>query len=218
MSNKRFQMRGKEIIHHLPSHICFMLSSEDFTSSPKKICDIVQWAIDFSTELIVQDPASIRGIVFHLHSVLTSASEVMTVLSDVAELAPCAWYTAEECILPNQMGIKTDSRSYSPYAPEVLIVAGVSGRQEIAETLTNLARQEIQPAEVTEKMITENLRFPDSPDLVIKTRERHLVDFMIWQTAYSELYFTQAPLSAFTQRDFKKALLDYQSRIRKFGR
>jgi len=218
MSNKRFQMHGKGVIHHLPSHICFMLSSEDFTSSPERICDIVQWAIGFSTELIVQGSSGIQGITFHLHSVVTSANEVMTVLPCIAELAPCAWYTAEERSLPNQVGIKSDSTSYSPYAPEVTIVAGVSGRQEIADTLTILARQEIEPAELTEKMLTENLCFPASPDLVIKTRERHLVDFMIWQTAYSELYFTQAPLGAFTQHAFKKALLDYQSRIRKFGR
>jgi undecaprenyl diphosphate synthase len=139
-------------------------------------------------------------------------------LSCVAELAPCAWYTPEGRILPYEIGIKTASTSHSPHAPEIIIAAGVSGRQEITDTLEILARKKIQPAELTEKMLTENLRFPGDQDLVIKTREQHLVDFMIWQTAYSELYFTQAPLGAFTQHDFKKALLDYQSRTRKFGR
>jgi hypothetical protein len=194
-----------------------MLSSEDFKSSPKKISDVVEWATSFSTELAVQDSPSIKGITFHLHNV-TNANEAMTVLAHVAEFAPCTWHTAEDHILPNQIEAKGNSRSYSPYAPKVTIVAGMSGRQELADTLAILARKGTHPAELTEEILTENLRVPDCPDLVIKTRDRHLVDFMIWQTAYSELYFTQAPLSAFTRQEFKRALLDYQSRTRKFGR
>ena len=217
MSNKRIQLRGKGKLHDLPSHICFMLSSEDFNSSPKKICDIVQWATSFSTELAINDSSSIQGIIFHLHNV-TDVNEAMTVLSCVTELAPCTWYTAEEQILSNQGEMKVDSRSYSPYTPRITIVAGMSGRQEIADTLVLLARKGIQPEKLTEEILTENLHISDCPDFVIKTRERHLVDFMIWQTAYSEFYFTQAPLNAFTRHEFKKALLDYQSRTRKFGR
>jgi len=217
MSNKWIQLRGKVKIHNLPSHICFMLSSEDFKSSPQRICDIVKWATSFSTELTAQNSSSIQGITFHLHSVI-STNEAMTLLSQVAEFAPCAWYTAEDHLLPEQIDTKADSKSYSPYTPKVIIAAGISGRQEIADTLTILARQGIQPAELTEEILTENLHFPDNPDLVIKTRDRHLVDFMIWQTAYSELYFTQAPLSAFTQHEFRKSLMDFQSRTRKFGR
>jgi len=214
MSNKRIQLRDMGKLHDLPSQICFMLSSEDFNSSPKKIYDIVEWATSFSAELADKNSERIQGIIFHLHNV-TDANKAMSVLSRITELAPCTWYSAEEH--PEQNEMKTDS-SYSPYAPKVIIVAGMSGRQEIADTLVLLAHKGIQPEELTEEILTKNLCIPNCPDFVIKTRERHLVDFMIWQTAYSELYFTQAPLHAFTRHEFKKALLDYQSRIRKFGR
>ena len=193
-----------------------MLSSEDFKSSSKRICDIVEWATQFSTDINAQGSSGIQKITFHLHSI-TNADEVVSQLSNITELAPCAWYTAEGRVLPYEIGIKVDSRSFHPAAPEIIIVAGVSGRQEIADTLEILARKGTQPEELTEQLLTENLRFPNSPDLVIKTREKSLVDFMIWQTAYSELYFTQAPLAAFTQHEFKHALVDYQSRTRKFG-
>ncbi|MDR2856000.1 MAG: undecaprenyl diphosphate synthase family protein [Methanomicrobiales archaeon] len=217
MNNKLIQLRGKERLTQLPLHICFMLSSEDFKSSSKRICDIVQWAISFSTDINVLGLPGIQKITFHLHSI-TNADEVVSELSCITEFAPCAWYTAEGRVLPYEIGIKVDSRSYHSSAPEIIVVAGVSGRQEIADTLEILARKGIKSQELTEQVLAENLRFPDCPDLVIKTRERNLVDFMIWQTAYSELYFTQAPLAAFTQHEFNCALLDYQSRTRKFGK
>ena len=194
-----------------------MLSSEDFKSSSKRICDIVQWATRFSTDIIVQGSPGIQKITFHLHSI-TNADEVVSQLSYITEFAPCTWYTAEGHVLPYEIGVKIDSRSYHPAAPEIILVAGASGRQEIANTLEILARKGTEPHELTEQLLSENLLFPDCPDLVIKTREKNLVDFMIWQTAYSELYFTQAPLAAFTQHEFKHALLDYQSRTRKFGK
>lgn len=217
MNTKRIQLRKKEGITQLPLYICFMLSSEDFKSSSKRICDIVQWATHFSADINVQGSSGIQKIIFHLHSI-TNAEEVISQLSCITEFAPCAWYTAEGRVLPYEIGIKVDSRSYPPAAPEIIIAAGVSGRQEIADTFEILARKGTQPQELTEQLLTKNLRFQTSPDFVIKTRERNLVDFMIWQTAYSELYFTQAPLAAFTQHEFKRALLDYQSRTRKFGK
>jgi len=217
MNNKRIQLRRKEGVTQLPLHICFMLSSEDFKSSSKRICDIVQWATHFTTDINMQGSPGIQKITFHLHSI-TNAGEVVSQLSCITEFAPCTWYTAEGRVLPYEIGIKVDSRSYHPAAPEIIIAAGVSGRQEIADTLEILARKGMQSQELTEQLFAKNLRFPDSPDLVIKTREKKLVDFMIWQTAYSELYFTQAPLAAFTQHEFKRALLDYQSRTRKFGK
>ena len=217
MNNTMIQMHEDRSIHSLPRYICFMLSSEDFKSSSERIYDIVQWATILSANLGVQGLSSIQKMIFHLHSI-TNANEVLSQLSRIAEIAPCTWYTADGCILPYEIGIKGKSSSHSAYAPEIVIVAGVSGRQEIADTFEILARKGVQAHELTEKILAENLRFPDCPDLVIKTRERQLVDFMIWQTVYSELYFTQAPLAAFTQYDFKKALLDYQSRTRKFGK
>ena len=59
---------------------------------------------------------------------------------------------------------------------------------------------------------------PD-PDLLIRTGgEMRLSGFMLWQIAYTELYFTKTLWPDFTPKEFEKALLDYQKRQRRFGR
>ena len=58
---------------------------------------------------------------------------------------------------------------------------------------------------------------PD-PDLIIRTAgERRLSNFLLWQSAYSELYFSDKAWPDFSNRDLELALAEYQSRTRKFG-
>lgn len=58
---------------------------------------------------------------------------------------------------------------------------------------------------------------PD-PDLIIRTGgEKRLSNFMLWQSAYSELYFTDVLWPDFTREDLMDAIRCYQSRVRKFG-
>ena len=73
---------------------------------------------------------------------------------------------------------------------------------------------------VTVEGISENLYTsgqPD-PDLVIRTSgEQRLSGFLLWQSAYSEMWFTDAYWPAFRRVDFLRALRDYSSRNRRFG-
>jgi pyruvate dehydrogenase E1 component alpha subunit len=66
--------------------------------------------------------------------------------------------------------------------------------------------------------IDDHLVFPAEPDLVIKTGAERLSDFMIWQSVYAELYFTDVNWRDFRRRDYLRAVLDYQNRNRRFGR
>ncbi|PSP55133.1 UDP diphosphate synthase, partial [Halobacteriales archaeon QS_1_67_19] len=77
---------------------------------------------------------------------------------------------------------------------------------------------ELAPDEVNESEVEEHLVFPENPDLVIKTGAERLSDFMIWQSVYSELYFTDVNWRDFRERDYLRALLDYKNRQRRFGR
>ena len=74
------------------------------------------------------------------------------------------------------------------------------------------------PDDVTADDIEGRLVFPDEPDLVIKTGAERLSDFMIWQSVYSELYFTDVNWRDFRRRDYLRAVLDYKNRQRRFGR
>ncbi len=98
------------------------------------------------------------------------------------------------------------------------------GRQEILRAALHLAerlnRGEIKVDEVTEDEFAKGLyspRLPD-PDLVIRTSgEARLSNFLLWQTAYSEMLITPVLWPDFDQRDLLLAVADFQNRERRFG-
>ena len=105
------------------------------------------------------------------------------------------------------------------------ICISYSSRWEIAEAARRLARKaangSINPEEITEQDIACNLAtypFPD-PDLLIRTGgEKRISNFLLWQIAYSELYFTDLLWPDFGKEEYAEALLQYQHRERRFGK
>ncbi|MBQ4597992.1 MAG: undecaprenyl diphosphate synthase family protein, partial [Methanocorpusculum sp.] len=82
----------------------------------------------------------------------------------------------------------------------------------------DIAASGISPDAVTEDTIEEHLLYQVTPDFVIKTGGNHLTDFLIWQSVYSELFFTDVNWDKFRYVDFLRALRDFQSRQRRFGK
>lgn len=98
------------------------------------------------------------------------------------------------------------------------------GRQEIVQAALRLAerlnRGELKPGEVTEDDFALGLYSPGlpDPDLVIRTSgEARLSNFLLWQTAYSEILITPVLWPDFGQQDLLLAVADYQNRERRFG-
>lgn len=92
------------------------------------------------------------------------------------------------------------------------------GRAEIVEAIKNIIRKKITPEDITEKIISENLWTSDV-DLLIRTgKEQRLSNFLIWQSAYSELCFSPKYWPDFTENDLDAALANYAERQRKFGK
>ena len=79
----------------------------------------------------------------------------------------------------------------------------------------------IQPNEVDDTIVSAALntaQYPD-PDLLIRTSgEQRISNFLLWEIAYSEVYFTDVLWPDFTKNHFLDAILDYQSRERRFGK
>lgn len=93
----------------------------------------------------------------------------------------------------------------------------VTAIREIAKdhAAGNLPLDKIDQNEVSRRLYTSKI--PD-PDLVIRTSgEERISNFLLWQAAYSELYFTDVFWPAFGRREFLKAILAYQSRKRRYG-
>jgi len=91
------------------------------------------------------------------------------------------------------------------------------GRAEIVQAIKNIIAKKIPAEDIDENTIKESLWTSDV-DLVIRTgKEQRISNFLIWQTAYSELYFSPKYWPDFTKKDLDEALLDYASRQRRFG-
>jgi len=105
---------------------------------------------------------------------------------------------------------------------KVVISLGYGGKREVAEAFRGLLRDvetgHLYPEQIDEKTIESHLRFTQKPDLVIRAGGKRLSDFMIWQAAYSELYFTDVNWLDLRKIDFLRAIRDCQRRERRFGR
>ncbi|MEM2934959.1 MAG: polyprenyl diphosphate synthase [Candidatus Thermoplasmatota archaeon] len=107
------------------------------------------------------------------------------------------------------------------------IAVGYGGREEIVDAIKKIAKDiesgKIEPDKIDKEMIysylyTSHLPFPD-PDLVMRTSgEERISNFLLWQLAYSELYFTDVYWPALKKTDFLKAIQSYQRRQRRYGK
>jgi len=92
------------------------------------------------------------------------------------------------------------------------------GRNEIVEVVKKIIEKKIPLEKINEKTISQNLWTTDL-DLLIRTgKEKRLSNFLLWQSAYSELYFSSKYWPDFTEKDLEKALNNYYSRQRRFGK
>ena len=93
----------------------------------------------------------------------------------------------------------------------------VTAVKRIAQGATN---NEYKVEKIDEQLISDNLFTKDTPDpdLLIRTSgEQRISNFLLWQIAYSEFIFTKVAWPDFVEEEFYKALLEYQSRDRRFG-
>ncbi|WP_227010549.1 polyprenyl diphosphate synthase [Pelagibius marinus] len=108
------------------------------------------------------------------------------------------------------------------------IAVAYDGREELVDALRSILRKTIDEArnpdaavdEISTETIAQHLYVPDLPDadLIIRTSgELRLSGFLLWQSAYSEIYFTEIDWPEFRKIDFLRALRAYQRRHRRFG-
>lgn len=107
---------------------------------------------------------------------------------------------------------------------KLLIAADYGGQWDICQAARTLAAKvetnELTSAEITSELLASHLSFADlpDPDFFIRTSGEYRVsNFMLWQLAYAELYFTQTLWPAFTEEEFNAALQQYGQRQRRFG-
>ena len=93
-------------------------------------------------------------------------------------------------------------------------------RRAVGKIAADVAEGKLNPADVTEDVITNALDTAGTPDpeLVIRTSgEERISNFLLWQIAYSEFYFSEVLWPDFTKTELQKAIYYYQNRERRFG-
>jgi undecaprenyl diphosphate synthase len=202
-------LRGIEV---LPAHLCFMITESDMEATPSKLYEVTMWCLGVNDYIAGKNrgkgspPPAIRGLTFHVSTPDPARLDpYLPMIRKVGEHARLHLHTG-------------DSTEDLGEGMEVNVAIGKSGREEIVSCIRRMAEDGISPDTISEQAFEAYLTFPYSPDLVIKTGGSHLTDFLIWQSVYSELFFSDVNWQYFRKIDFLRALRDYQARVRKFGK
>ena len=101
------------------------------------------------------------------------------------------------------------------------IAINYGSRDEIIRAVRNIAKDGIEPEQITDQTLERYLDTHDipDPDLLIRTSgEQRVSNYLLWQLAYSEFYFTDVPWPDFTPEELLKAVTDYSDRDRRYGK
>jgi undecaprenyl diphosphate synthase len=180
----------------LPEHICFMITEQDMLDAPGNLYLAAQWCRDLG----------IASAMFHIST------------ADPARLERCLPLLRQISSIARLTLHYRDEKEVTGEGMDVTVAVGKSGREEIAGCVRRMAEDGVDPALVDEDLLESYLTFNYEPDLVIKTGGDHLTDFLIWQSVYSELFFLDVNWALLRKVDFLRALRDFQSRARRFGR
>jgi undecaprenyl diphosphate synthase len=107
----------------------------------------------------------------------------------------------------------------------LILALSYSSKWEITNSIKEIAKEiatgTLLPSEITAELIDSHLntRLWPNPELMIRTSgERRISNFLLWQLAYAEFYFTDVLWPEFRKDDFFKAIISYQNRERRFGK
>jgi len=190
-----------------------LISGAELAAEPKKCLEVTGWCSELNClrgrrprPPDASAPPAIRSLTFHVNEL--PPGERDHILSEIRKIASVARLSLHH----------GTTEEVSGTGLEVVVAIGKSGRDEITDCIRRLAENGVEPSAIDEKTLESCLTFRYDPDIVVKTGGDHLTDFLIWQSVYSELFFSDVNWRYFRRVDFLRVLRDYQSRIRRFGR
>ncbi|MDZ7745386.1 MAG: undecaprenyl diphosphate synthase family protein [Halobacteriales archaeon] len=184
----------------LPEQVALVITERDLLEpgAYETLTDLFQWAFDYGADRVTVS---------------------VSVLD--ADAIPTLRTSLESLDIPRELAIRGPDDDDPADAP-VQVAIGLGGREEFATAVQGVAEAveagDLDPENINESTIEDRLLFSEAPDLLIKTGAERLSDFMIWQSVYSELYFTDVNWRDFRKREYLRALREYQDRQRRFGR
>jgi undecaprenyl diphosphate synthase len=184
----------------VPEHVAVVLTERDLLEQGayETLESLFRWAFDYGAERVTVS---------------------VSVLDEAA--VPTLARAFADVDAPRELAVRgpeSDERADAP----IQVSIGYGGKEEFATAVEQLAADvdagDLDPDEIEAEHVESHLVFPDDPDLVVKTGAERLSDFMIWQSVYSELYFTDVNWRDFRKRDYLRAVREFQDRQRRFGK
>jgi len=238
----------KEVIQHpAPEHVAIIMDgnrrfarelglgpTEGHKEGRNKLEEILNWVMEvgvkiltvyaFSSENLSRNPEEIDELMrlfeesfykagdderIHKHQIRIRALGMIDILPEKVQKAIA--YAEEK------------TKNYDKY--NLNLAVAYSGREEIIQAIREIASKvksgQMELAQIDEKMFSGYLytkEFPD-PDLILRTSgEVRVSNFLLWQLAYSELYFVDVYWPGFRKIDFLRAIRSYQQRARRYGK
>jgi len=202
-----------------------------------KLDDVLDWCAELgirvvtlwvlSTENLRRRTEDVGGILSALESKLRSIVENPQIHQRKVRIRALGRLSLlPDSILSAIKAAEAATRDYDTIT--VVIAVAYGGREEICDAIRRILREAIEAGTIgaataetiTPDVIGKYLYFGDfpEPDLIIRTSgELRLSGFLLWQSAYSELYFTDVNWPEFRKIDFLRAIRSYQRRGRRFG-
>ena len=207
---------------------------EGHLAGKEKIRDVLNWCLKlgirnltvyaFSTENFNRDESEVNFLMELIETTLKEMADD----PEVEEKKIRIQVIGEKELVPESMQetiryAEEKTKDNDQYTFSMAIAYG--GRQEIISALKDIATKvkngELEVDDINEEMVSEYLYttgMPD-PDLVLRTSgELRISNFLLWQLAYSELYFTDVYWPSFRYIDLLRAIRSYQKRARRFGK
>ncbi len=200
----------------------------------EKIVEVLEWCFElgiknltiyaFSTENFNRNTDEVKTLMDLCKQELENASKDSRIHKNQVRVRVIGHIDS----LPNEIAksakiIMKQTQNYDKYSFNIALAYG--GREEIIQAIKKIAKDvkedKLKIEEIKEKTFSHYLYTKDlpDPDIILRTSgEERISNFLLWQLAYSELYFSDVYWPAFQKRDFLQAIRTIQKRQRRYGK
>ena len=199
----------------IPEHITMILSESDLLddSGKEKLSAFLKWcfALDIKIISIYVDVLDVKEEA-KTKIVSLLLDELKEIMAPLPEKVGFDIYNEKGELIENKVG---DTH-------RVHFSVGFGGKNEITKAITSILHdvkdERLSPADIDENTIESHLTVCEEPEIIIRAGGKHLSNFLLWQSAYSELYFTDVNWHGLRRMDILRIIRDYQKRQRRFGK
>lgn len=197
----------------LPEHIVLALAESDLLADMNfgKLSSFVSWCNEMG----------LKTVTVYISILEVDAQMSKKICWKLSQEIPPQLFELTRNINVITRGEK-EVRKYGGDGMQVNISIGFGGKYELTRAMKEIMKDvengSMAPEDINEETIESHLLFKSEPDLVIRAGGKRLTDFLIWQSVYSELYFTDVNWLDLRKVDFLRIIRDFQKRQRRFGK